>query len=125
MSNLPTASKPGNQFGSSAVRQSGSLRLLPLIAATYFMVSGGPYGLEDIVHDAGYRAALLILAITPIFWSLPVAMLVGELSAALPEEGGYYAWVRRALGPFWGFQEAWLSRSEEQTSELQSHSFIS
>src|SRR6185369_1077127 len=30
-------------------------------------------------------------------------------SAALPEEGGYYAWVRRALGPFWGFQEAWLS----------------
>ena len=109
MSNLPTASKPGKQFASSAVRQSGSLRLLPLIAATYFMVSGGPYGLEDIVHDAGYRAALLILAITPIFWSLPVAMLVGELSAALPEEGGYYAWVRRALGPFWGFQEAWLS----------------
>src|SRR5205823_6412298 len=22
---------------------------------------------------------------------------------------GYYAWVRRAMGPFWGFQEAWLS----------------
>ncbi len=35
--------------------------------------------------------------------------MVGELAAALPEEGGYYAWVRRALGPFWGFQEAWLS----------------
>jgi amino acid transporter len=24
-------------------------------------------------------------------------------------EGGYYCWVRRALGSFWGFQEAWLS----------------
>jgi len=24
-------------------------------------------------------------------------------------EGGYYAWVRRAMGNFWGFQEAWLS----------------
>ncbi|HET7452484.1 MAG TPA: APC family permease, partial [Thermoanaerobaculia bacterium] len=24
-------------------------------------------------------------------------------------EGGYYRWVHRALGPFWGFQEAWLS----------------
>src|SRR5207248_7420481 len=23
--------------------------------------------------------------------------------------GGYYAWVRRGLGNFWGFQEAWLS----------------
>ncbi|MGB9513906.1 MAG: APC family permease, partial [Candidatus Acidiferrum sp.] len=33
----------------------------------------------------------------------------GELSSALPEEGGYYAWVRRGLGNFWGFQEAWLS----------------
>jgi len=33
----------------------------------------------------------------------------GELSSALPEEGGYYAWVRRAMGNFWGFQEAWLS----------------
>jgi amino acid transporter len=35
--------------------------------------------------------------------------MVGELASALPEEGGYYVWVRRALGPFWGFQEAWLS----------------
>jgi amino acid transporter len=35
--------------------------------------------------------------------------MVGELASALPEEGGYYRWVRRALGGFWGFQEAWLS----------------
>jgi amino acid transporter len=35
--------------------------------------------------------------------------MVSELSSTLPEEGGYYAWVRRAMGPFWGFQEAWLS----------------
>ncbi|MFZ0418572.1 MAG: APC family permease, partial [Candidatus Sulfotelmatobacter sp.] len=34
---------------------------------------------------------------------------IGELSSALPFEGGYYAWVRRAMGNFWGFQEAWLS----------------
>ncbi|MGA2371749.1 MAG: amino acid permease, partial [Candidatus Korobacteraceae bacterium] len=35
--------------------------------------------------------------------------MIGELSSALPEEGGYYAWVRRAMGNCWGFQEAWLS----------------
>jgi amino acid transporter len=35
--------------------------------------------------------------------------MVGELAAAIPAEGGYYAWVKRALGAFWGFQEAWLS----------------
>jgi amino acid transporter len=85
------------------------MRLLPLIGATYFMVAGGPYGLEDIIGDAGYGRALLLLLIIPLIWSLPTSLMVGELASALPEEGGYYCWVRRALGPFWGFQEAWLS----------------
>jgi len=83
--------------------------LWPLVAATFFMVSGGTYGTEDIVHGAGYGRAILILLLTPILWSLPTAFMIGELSSALPEEGGYYAWVRRAMGNFWGFQEAWLS----------------
>jgi amino acid transporter len=85
------------------------MRLLPLIGATYFMVSGGPYGLEDIIGDAGYGRALLILLLIPLFWSLPTSLMVGELASALPKEGGYYCWVRRSLGSFWGFQEAWLS----------------
>jgi amino acid transporter len=73
------------------------------------MVSGGTYGTEDIVHGAGYGRAILILLLTPLLWSLPTAFMIGELSSALPHEGGYYAWVRRAMGNFWGFQEAWLS----------------
>jgi amino acid transporter len=85
------------------------LTLWPLVAATFFMVSGGTYGTEDIVHGAGYGKAILILLLTPILWSLPTAFMIGELSSALPQEGGYYAWVRRAMGNFWGFQEAWLS----------------
>jgi amino acid transporter len=83
--------------------------LLQLVAATYFMVAGGPYGLEDLVKNVGYGMAGLVLLLTPLVWSLPTGLMVGELSSAIPEEGGYYAWVRRALGPFWGFQEAWLS----------------
>ncbi len=73
------------------------------------MVSGGTYGTEDIVHGAGYGRAILILLLIPLLWSLPTAFMIGELSSALPYEGGYYAWVRRAMGNFWGFQEAWLS----------------
>src|SRR5438105_7573824 len=73
------------------------------------MVSGGTYGTEDIVHGAGYGRAILILLLTPLLWSLPTAFMIGELSSALPFEGGYYAWGRRAMGNFWGFQEAWLS----------------
>jgi amino acid transporter len=83
--------------------------LLPLIGITYCMVAGGPFGLEDLVHMSGYRNAVLLLLITPALWSFPVTLMVSELSAAIPEDGGYYIWVRRAMGPFWGFQEAWLS----------------
>lgn len=73
------------------------------------MVAGGPYGLEDIIGQAGYLKALVLLAVVPIVWSLPTSLMVGELASAIPAEGGYYVWVERALGRFWGFQEAWLS----------------
>src|SRR3981189_3033291 len=85
------------------------LTLWPLVAATFFMVSGGTYGTEEIVSGAGYGHGILILLFLPVLWCLPTAFMIGELSSALPAEGGYYAWVRRGLGNFWGFQEAWLS----------------
>src|SRR6201997_5482899 len=93
----------------AAQKTSGKLKFWPLVIATFFMVSGGAYGTEDIVHGAGYGGAILILLVTPLLWSLPTALMIGELSSAIPAEGGYYVWVRRAAGPFWGFQEAWLS----------------
>src|SRR5229473_2059723 len=80
-----------------------------MIAATYFMVAGGPYGLEEVVEKTGYLATLLILVITPLLWSLPTAMMVSELATAIPEEGGFYIWVRRGMGRFWGVQETWLT----------------
>src|SRR5690242_10057557 len=73
------------------------------------MVSGGTYGTEEIIHGMGYGRGILALILVPVFWSLPTALMIGELSSALPLEGGYYVWVRRGLGNFWGFQEAWLS----------------
>jgi len=109
---LATASAPAQQKQPFVLPQNkkfGRLTLWPLVAATFFMVSGGTYGTEDVVHGAGYGRAVLILLLTPILWSLPTAFMIGELSSALPQEGGYYAWVRRAMGKFWGFQEAWLS----------------
>jgi amino acid transporter len=85
------------------------MTVLPMIAATYFMVAGGPYGLEDIVQKTGYQATLLILLITPLLWSIPTAMMVSELATSIPEEGGFYIWVRRGMGRFMGYQETWLT----------------
>ncbi len=101
--NQPQAARKSPKAGAA------KLTLWPLVAATFFMVSGGTYGTEDIVHGAGYGLAVLILVLTPLLWSLPTAFMIGELASALPAQGGYYAWVRRGLSDFWGFQEAWLS----------------
>jgi amino acid transporter len=114
-SKLATASAPRQQLANVPPevvpnrKRFVRLTLWPLVAATFFMVSGGTYGTEDIIHGAGYGRGILILLLTPLLWSLPTAFMIGELSSALPFEGGYYAWVRRAMGNFWGFQEAWLS----------------
>lgn len=97
------------QAGAPRIAARGRLTVLTLAAATYFMVSGGPYGLEDVVRMAGYAGAIAILLITPVLWAIPASMMVSELASAIPEEGGFYIWVRRGLGPFWGYQETWLS----------------
>ena len=85
------------------------LGFIPLIAVVFFNVSGGPYGIEDAVSSFGPGLCLVLLVLTPLVWSLPVALAMSELAAALPEEGGYVEWVRRAFGPFWGFQAGWWS----------------
>ena len=85
------------------------LSFLPLLAVVFFNVSGGPYGVEDAVSVFGPGLTLLLLALTPLLVALPVALAMAEMGGALPEEGGYVTWVRRAFGPFWGFQVGWWS----------------
>ena len=57
----------------------------------------------------GPGLTLLLLILTPIVWSLPVALAMSEMAAAMPDEGGYVTWVTRAFGRFWGFQVGWWS----------------
>jgi amino acid transporter len=73
----------------------------------FFTVSGGPYGLEPLVAAVGPGWAVILIVLTPLLWGLPIALMAAELAGALPEEGGYYVWVREALGEFWGVQEGW------------------
>ena len=90
-------------------RRRGEIGLLSLVAIVFFNVSGGPYGLEDAIGTLGPGLALVLLLVTPLVWSLPVGLAMAELAAALPEEGGYVVWVRRAFGRFWSFQVGWWS----------------
>lgn len=90
-------------------RTTRGLGTLGLVFVMYFQVSGGPLTLEGLVAQAGPGMALLVLAVLPLTWAVPEALLIGELASMLPEEGGYYAWVKRAFGPFWAFQNAWIT----------------
>jgi amino acid transporter len=85
------------------------LGLLPLAAVVFFNVSGGPYGVEDVVPSFGPGLTLLLLLLTPLLWSLPVSLAMSELASAMPDEGGYVTWTTRAFGTFWGFQVGWWS----------------
>ncbi len=109
----PADSKAGLDIGdftrAGEKRRAKKLRTVALVAAIYAMVAGGPFGLEDIVRDSGYTRAILVLAVAAIFWALPTGVMVGKLATAMPKEGGFYIWVSRTLGNFWGFQEAWLT----------------
>lgn len=83
------------------------IRIVPLVAVIFFTVSGGPYGLEPLLSYAGQHGAILLLLLTPLLWDVPAIYTVLELNSMMPVTGGYYKWVKYALGTRWGFYEGW------------------
>lgn len=83
------------------------LRIYQLVAVIFLTVSGGPYGLEPLLTYAGNNGALLLLIITPILWDVPTIFVVLELNSMMPVTGGYYQWVKKALGLRFAFYEGW------------------
>ena len=87
------------------------MRLLPLIAATYFMVSGGPYGIEDILGGAGFGRAIINSPCVANHLVVTHSLDDRRIGKRHSRRGRLLCLGRRALGPFWGFQEGWLSLS--------------
>jgi amino acid transporter len=83
------------------------LTLFGLMSIAFFTTCGGPFGLEPLPAAVGPGWAVILILIAPFLWSLPMALMVAELSTLMPAEGGYYIWVRQTMGRFWGVQEAW------------------
>ncbi len=97
--------KPSRTFQSLNNQRMG---LWPLAMTIFFCVSGGPYGLETVVQS-GHGLALVLIVVVALVWALPISLLSAELGSAIPEEGGYYEWVNRGVGPTAGFACAWLT----------------
>lgn len=79
-----------------------------VIGMIYAMTAAGAYGIEDMVSASGPGMAIIMLFVLPLIWAFPIALSSSELGSAIPEECGYYKWVQRALGEYWGFQVGWL-----------------
>ena len=84
------------------------VRMMPLVALIFFSVSGGAYGIEGLFSSSGPGMGIVLIVITPLIYSIPHSLVCAELGTALPVEGGYYHWVKKGLGKFWGFQQGVL-----------------
>src|SRR5260221_3669224 len=88
-------------------RSTGRHRPMQLAAVVLLTVTGGPYGLEPLFTYVGTHGALLLLLINPQLWDVPTILTVLELNSLMPVTGGYYQWVKNALGIRWAFFEGW------------------
>jgi amino acid transporter len=71
--------------------------LLPVL-----LFVGSPWRLALVHH----RFSFGYLGLHYFFF--PLAMMTAQMSRAYPEEGGLYAWTRRALGEKHGFMVSWI-----------------
>ena len=65
----------------------------------------GPRWIAAAGHNGTSSISLWVLA--ALFFFVPGALVINELSSRFPEEGGLYAWARDAFGPFHGFIAGW------------------
>ncbi len=65
----------------------------------------GPRWIAAAGHNGTSSISLWVLA--AVFFFVPGAFVINELSSRFPEEGGLYVWSREAFGPFHGFVAGW------------------
>lgn len=82
--------------------------VIGIVGMIYAMTAAGAYGIEDMVSASGPGMTVIMLLVLPLVWAFPIALASSELGSAIPDECGFYRWVQRALGEFWGFQIGWL-----------------
>ncbi|HET6205877.1 MAG TPA: APC family permease [Terracidiphilus sp.] len=65
----------------------------------------GPRWIAAAGHNG--TSSISLWALAAVFFFVPGALVINELSSRFPEEGGLYAWSREAFGPFHGFIAGW------------------
>lgn len=72
--------------------------VLSMVCIAFFWVSGGIYGNEELMGAGPGLYVLMLLVLTPLFFSLPIALITAELATVYPIDGGQCVYVQRACG---------------------------
>ncbi len=65
-------------------------------------------GLSSLAQVAQFGFASLPLYVLAILvFLIPSGLMVAELNARMPEQGGFYLWTRTAFGDWHGYVAAW------------------
>ena len=93
-----TISAPSPQDSKSQLRKTmGFWDVLLFNIATVL----GPRWIAAAGHNGTSSISLWVIA--AVFFFVPGALVINELSSRFPEEGGLYAWSKEAFGDFHGF----------------------
>jgi glutamate:GABA antiporter len=65
----------------------------------------GPRWIAAAGHNG--TSSISLWGLAAVFFFVPGALVINELSSRFPEEGGLYVWAREAFGDFHGFIAGW------------------
>ena len=65
----------------------------------------GPRWIAAAAHNGTSSISLWVFA--AVFFFVPTALVISELSTRFPDEGGLYVWSKEAFGDFHGFVAGW------------------
>jgi amino acid transporter len=98
---MTTAAPPSLDLKSQLRKTMGFWDVLLFNIATVL----GPRWIAAAGHNGTSSISLWVLA--AVFFFVPGALVINELSSRFPEEGGLYAWSKEAFGDFHGFIAGW------------------
>ncbi|HDG1687456.1 TPA: APC family permease [Kluyvera cryocrescens] len=75
--------------------------ILGLVCAIFFIDTVAPIAAMGVTSIAW-------MVIIGVVFFFPGCLVVAEQGAAYPENGGLYAWIKRAYGTLWGARIAWM-----------------
>jgi len=75
--------------------------VLAVVAMYFTACCSGPFGVEEMIADAGPGVAMTLLLIVPFVWGYPFALICTEIGDFMPVEGGSQIWIQKGLGEFW------------------------